>query len=911
MTRHTRSVALLAGALALSCDLAPSSPLYNTKDPDAPLVARAQGRVVDSPASRIDLASAWGSLSRASSGADGLLPVTYTNNFESLALEPTPVNGQALGGVWGGSASGHTDLSTLSAPAVGPGAVFAVNDPLAGNSSTKIRARVAFIQPPNGFFTGYTYNFSSAPPGNPPPPAPPRTLVSPTVAQPSVVATDAYLTSLDTLWTHEAINATAGFVIDRLLWGGTNSDPSGSLPLGVIPHFYNLTFDPYSFTSGIFLPLTFPAGYAGPQTPGPNGEMSPPLNTWFRITHQGNIDGSISILIDYNDGQGPLLGFQGLAISAPRFDRHAVRGSYEATGSIYIDNLQLQGAVTVLPVPPPLECASGMYVDDLEWLYAGPLFGQGTRWTDRLSAKAFVTPDGAQGQVLRQINMFPDNHYRQENKTSLPLTFATAANPFSICTTIKLPAGNATVRALAPESVTQSSIVSRFFIGRETPSSPYSSATYVQINQAYDPVDEAGSPDPLANAPVIGADVDPTGFNWPLDNIYRNVCVNVTSSRAMTISVGGATIYTGAAFVNSIDALWYESENNSLGAGNAMSWDDVSLACVQLPCCTPWPLILVWSDDLEWGIDGLTIGLHDDDNNPNTPFRWASAPDMPIQQGAGINSSKVLRMENLFLDTDPLPPNDPDFLSFTQASTRLPNVVASSSRGWATSGHYMLTNGATTRVWSPGQQSSQPNVFSLSTRIAFSSVTQTFWYTAPNPAFVCPPVAGGPAAALWINAGVPFTSHGLSFGGFFQLSMHKNLAGNHTFRINGRPLRDSTGAVIKTASINTCDGATLLTSKNLDILFFSSGDENSATPGSILYADNIRAWALPCLGDTNDDGVVNFSDLNNVLSFFGQTGLNLPGNVAPDADNDGIPDDNTTNFTDLNAVLSGFGVPCD
>ncbi|MGD9693199.1 MAG: hypothetical protein AB7G17_10450, partial [Phycisphaerales bacterium] len=94
------------------------------------------------------------------------------------------------------------------------------------------------------------------------------------------------------------------------------------------------------------------------------------------------------------------------------------------------------------------------------------------------------------------------------------------------------------------------------------------------------------------------------------------------------------------------------------------------------------------------------------------------------------------------------------------------------------------------------------------------------------------------------------------------------------------------------------------------IIFLSGGDENTAAAGSILYADNVKAWALPCLGDTNDDGIVNFTDLNNVLSFFGQSGANIGGNVAPDANGDGVPDDNATNFTDLNSVLSGFGVPC-
>ena len=54
--------------------------------------------------------------------------------------------------------------------------------------------------------------------------------------------------------------------------------------------------------------------------------------------------------------------------------------------------------------------------------------------------------------------------------------------------------------------------------------------------------------------------------------------------------------------------------------------------------------------------------------------------------------------------------------------------------------------------------------------------------------------------------------------------------------------------------------------------------------------------------DTNGDNVVNFSDLNVVLSAFGQTG---PGNPA-DVNNDGV-----VNFSDLNGVLSEFGTDCN
>ena len=59
----------------------------------------------------------------------------------------------------------------------------------------------------------------------------------------------------------------------------------------------------------------------------------------------------------------------------------------------------------------------------------------------------------------------------------------------------------------------------------------------------------------------------------------------------------------------------------------------------------------------------------------------------------------------------------------------------------------------------------------------------------------------------------------------------------------------------------------------------------------------------PCPADANGDGVVDFLDLNIVLSDFGRSGA--PGTIAGDLDGDGVVD-----FLDLNIVLSNFGVAC-
>jgi hypothetical protein len=67
--------------------------------------------------------------------------------------------------------------------------------------------------------------------------------------------------------------------------------------------------------------------------------------------------------------------------------------------------------------------------------------------------------------------------------------------------------------------------------------------------------------------------------------------------------------------------------------------------------------------------------------------------------------------------------------------------------------------------------------------------------------------------------------------------------------------------------------------------------------GEILQAFTMAAAHNP--GDTNSDGVVDLTDLNNVLNNFG---VNATGN--PGDDNS----DGTVDLTDLNAVLNNFGV---
>jgi hypothetical protein len=71
------------------------------------------------------------------------------------------------------------------------------------------------------------------------------------------------------------------------------------------------------------------------------------------------------------------------------------------------------------------------------------------------------------------------------------------------------------------------------------------------------------------------------------------------------------------------------------------------------------------------------------------------------------------------------------------------------------------------------------------------------------------------------------------------------------------------------------------------------------------FSESITALVyqgVPCPGDINADGTVNFSDLNSVLASFGLSGAGVMG----DGDCSG-----TVNFSDLNTVLAAFGTTCN
>lgn len=73
------------------------------------------------------------------------------------------------------------------------------------------------------------------------------------------------------------------------------------------------------------------------------------------------------------------------------------------------------------------------------------------------------------------------------------------------------------------------------------------------------------------------------------------------------------------------------------------------------------------------------------------------------------------------------------------------------------------------------------------------------------------------------------------------------------------------------------------------------------TPEGALMTELAVFDSAPCAGDATGDSVVDFVDLNVVLSDYGRTAVAMPGDLNLD---------HRVDFLDLNDVLSGFGSAC-
>lgn len=854
---------------------------------------------------------------RGNAGERGVL-VSFTDNAENLNVFPAVLNLQVGNAVWSdGSITGTNRW--LGTTAAGRTA-FAVSDAIAGNATKKARLMATTAQTPDQFFFGLRYEFlrSNAPLV--------RYGFEADVGQPARVEHDMYVSSIATMWTSEPIYVTSGFIVSRLLWGGTCVEgcPDIGLPTGSLPGVYVLGINPNSFLTGIFRTCQWIG--SAPTGQSANTDVVMQTGAWIRVRHDITAQGNVESSLDYNDSTGFHMCYSDTFLTGTKLDSLGANGSYEiANDAAYYDNFLGSGVEIVLPTPPTdLVCGPSGYSDDIQWLNAGVLKDQSDLWFDALSSKANVDVS-AGDKFIRQTNQFSDDKTREEFTRTMPEVSATPGNPWTFCEETRVSSGNVTPRAIALVSFLDNSFVTRVTLGNFDPNAapPYQGRVFIQHNPNYDPIDDEDTVDPYLPGPNGNGGVPVTGgaatIGDPAFDYYdtgvavaagntaaaaRIVCIEVADNDAMTVTYGATTLVGGGsgvvlpAFAHSLNEVRHESGNTLNGNNNSYFADDLTLACASLPQVVLPPLTLVYLDNLQWANLNVTIDANDDDGNPQTAFRWASAPNTPVVDlGA---KSFVLKMENVFADTTQV---QGDFTLFTQASTQVPNVTVSGTRGYAVGGRYKMTDGLTTRAWMVAEADIIPGLFRSNAWILYSAGTGTLWYLTPDPV---DPINND---AIWVDSGTSLAAMGVSLNQWFTLTTHYNLNGTFIWKINAKILTDSGSAVVRANPLQSTDGGL---HNNLDRLFLLGGDDEAVPAGSILYADNIRAWALPCLGDTNDDGAVNFADINNILGQFNQpVAGTMPPNVAPDANNDGVADDAIVSFADLNAALGQFNNPCN
>ncbi len=853
-----------------------------------------------------------------SSGVNRGMPLSMTDDLENLEILPAILRFQLGNPIW--SDASITGRNRWLATTVAGRSVGAVTDPVAGNNSIKVRVRAETEFEPELFFFGFRYELlrSNTPQI--------RLQLGPGADTPGRLEHDFYYDdALVNQHTSEPANVGSGYITARLIFGGEcPTGCGGVLPITVYDRAYVLGTDPDSYLTGVFVSCYWQD--TAPANASPGDLALVPAATWVRMRWDHAADGRVQLSLNYNDGTGFHVCYDGPFLTGLRFDSLAANGSFTYAGhEAYYDNIAASGVEVVLPYPPTaLECGHSGYIDDAQWLLPGPLKDQNAVWFDALSSKANV--DVVNGDyVIRQTTYFADDLYREEFTRTLPDVIATPGNPWLLCEEIRIDGGvdgAATVRGVSLVSFLENSFVTRVAFGHYDPeaSPPYTDRIFVQHNPAYDPYDDHDTESPyvagpdgnggvarIGGAATIGDpnfDYYDTGVSF-LHNEARLWCVEVQDDGAMTVMydgialVGGDSDVTIDPFATSLSELRHESENQAEGFGDHLVVDDIQLDCgpqcvyVTLPN-SPLPYL----DPLDWATEGFPMILNDDDCDPSTPFLWDAAPHVLVVETPFYGLS--LFMENVARDQTQLAPH---FTLVEQASTRIPHVTASSTRGYAVGAELRFVDGATTRAWFVGEAGAQEGQYRMNTGLLYSAGTATLWAQHPD---AIDPIVNDP---VWIDTGVSLGDLGIAFNQWFRLTIHRNLNGSFIFKINANVLRDSNGEIVRTLPLQSIEGGV---HENLDRLFFLSGDDDTAPAGSILYADQIRAWSLPCLGDIYDDGRVTFADINYVLGSFNQPNPpGVPPNVAPDADNDGVADDSVVNFADLNAALSQYSNPCD
>jgi hypothetical protein len=787
---------------------------------------------------------------------------------------------------------------------------------MVANQTNMVRHRVGTAQPANGFFTGHNNrvlaNIANAPQDLTTFP------VAPTADNPASISMEIYNTTLGTLDTFEPVAVFTGFITGRVMWGGTCSEDAPGdctdigLPIGALTEYVSLGPDPASFTTGLFVPSSICTTATGDPivgcVPPAGSSVGDPaavvLNNWHRMIGETTSDGRFITSIDRLDGTPAYSIYSNVILTSGFLDRVGSNASFELQDAeTFFDNVVMTGEPFLLPTAPVLECP---YVDDIEWINTGPVLGQTARYFAALSSALTVIndPTPGRGQVLQQINNISANdQFREEFNSALPAGFATAGDPWSLCADIRTTM--ATVRSFAPDSeltnFVAGGVTTRVFLGQYSADGiSFDNSIFVQINVEYDPNDPNGTP-PGDNNPVIGVDIVDTGANW-MGGVYNTLCLTVGFDNSLDVSVNGNSIYTGSAFSNGATIVRFESENNAFGTGASMRVDNIDFACSALPIVTLPALTVPYLDDIEWGLPGLSPARHIDDpaNSPLASTRYTNANGVVIADDSFRGgASTVVAMQNVFTDTLQVAPPDinaADAFIFTQFTTDTPSITVDASTTWTVEMEWAMSDFLTSRGFSPAQLADVGGAFELAGYL---------WYAAGDDTFYLFAAADGATSEddlININTGVTRASLGILENTFFTVAATYNLDNNKIdWSVNGTVIGSSNPI------IGTDDLGNDRIHRNLDAIFVWGGDDDTAppvAPFSTMYLDNIAVTtgAVVCEGDSNGDGLVNFTDLNAVLSTFGQTGAGIPGDV----NGDGV-----VNFSDLNLVLTNFGTDCN
>ncbi|MGP1310644.1 MAG: dockerin type I domain-containing protein [Phycisphaerales bacterium] len=737
------------------------------------------------------------------------------------------------------------------------------------NASQAIRIFTAIEQFPGGIFTGANLRWDP--------------VLTPGVDQPAVGSHEGYLTTRADVYTFETVNGLAGFISSRLYWGGPCNpaihgdcaDPENPV-LDALDSFFFLGIDPDSFTTGLFMPSAYCVDQFGAAIPGcvpPSGyavgdPAEIPLNNWFRLAWSFNVDGTMTALLDRQDGSGLVPIAESLILTTPSFNRVGWNTGFLAQdASFHIDNIEASGYVFDVPVPPALECP---FVDDIEWLNPGPVLGQTDAWFAPLSGAVRVVIDGAQGQVLEQSNL-GFGEYAQSTSRALPEDFAGPMTPMSVC--VDAFTTGETGRAFVLES--DFGVATRVFLGlldETDPGNPvFDPTVYVQINPNYDPA--------FDGRPIVGVDVESTGYQWTTGQ-YRELCMTIDAADTLTVRVDGAQIYLGSVFFNLVSEFAVESDNNEAGQGDLLRIDNIEFSCLIEDKVEPPPLTLPYCNDYEWAAVGMPVG-----SNGVVIESVDLAPN---------GESQVVAMPNVFRDTPQAPV--PDFNAaqafvFTQFTAETPSVVVDDSTWWRVSVDLAMNDFLTSRGVAPAQ---------LADVGGGAELNGILWYHAPNDRFylfASPDNAQVGDDIITIDTGFTRAGLGIAIDTVFEVVVeYVPSTGKIVWSINGTVV-GSTNPIL-----GTDDLGNPRLHRNLDYFFAFSGDDDTAPgipPLSTMYLDNLCVQApQDCPADLNGDGVVNFTDLNTVISNFGASGEGVSGDVTGDG---------VVNFTDLNLVLSAFG----